>query len=100
MKSYNSSSQFDLIPDYPYQLIDMALGKVSPRTKTKKLAVIQQLLKSVFTYFTHPSEPRIWKKCDRNGNFYFHIYDPVTGQFINLGSEQEVRCWLERRYYQ
>jgi hypothetical protein len=100
MKSYNSSPQFDLIPDYPYQLIDLALGKVSAQHKTQKQGRIQQFFSSLLTHFTHTSEPRIWQKCDRHGNIYFYVYDPMTGRASTLGSEREVRIWLEQRYSQ
>ena len=46
------------------------------------------------------SEPKIYRRCDRQGNCYFEVYDPMTGHHCTLGSEQEVRSWLEERYHQ
>jgi hypothetical protein len=44
-------------------------------------------------------EPQIVQKCDRSGNVYWQIYDPISGFHCSLNSEQEVREWLDTRYY-
>ena len=44
-------------------------------------------------------EPEVKKKCDRQGNCYWQIYDPISGSHYSFGSEQEVRSWLDTRYY-
>jgi hypothetical protein len=44
------------------------------------------------------TEPQIKQKCDRNGQSYWQIFDPVSGHFTLLGSETEVRMWLENYY--
>ncbi|ESA37000.1 hypothetical protein N836_05410 [Leptolyngbya sp. Heron Island J] len=49
---------------------------------------------------TGSSEPIIEKRCDRQGQTYYTIYDPVTEQQSARLSEAEVRTWLEQRYYQ
>lgn len=48
---------------------------------------------------TNRFEPHVKQKCDRWGNCYWQIYDPLTGFESCFSSEQEVREWLERRYY-
>ena len=45
------------------------------------------------------TEPKVWQKCDREGNIYWLIFNPITSLYISFGSEQEVRIWLEERYY-
>ncbi|MEC4892917.1 MAG: hypothetical protein SAL07_13035 [Oscillatoria sp. PMC 1051.18] len=45
------------------------------------------------------SEPRIYEKRDRYGKTYWQVYDPVTNFCYSFDSENEVRIWLERRYY-
>jgi len=45
------------------------------------------------------TEPQIKQKCDRNGNFHWQIYDPVSGRYTCFGSEQDVRAWIENRHY-
>ncbi|BAU15407.1 hypothetical protein LEP3755_59650 [Leptolyngbya sp. NIES-3755] len=46
------------------------------------------------------SEPRVWQRRDRSGQTYWQVYDPETNRSARLSSEQEVRQWLEQRYYQ
>ena len=44
-------------------------------------------------------EPSVKQKCDRLGNVYWQVDDPVSATRCCFGSEQEVRAWLDRRYY-
>jgi hypothetical protein len=44
-------------------------------------------------------EPRIKQKCDRFGNIYWRVYDPISDSHCSFHSEQEVRSWLDTRYY-
>lgn len=43
-------------------------------------------------------EPKITPRRDRNGNPYYEIYDPISGDRCSCATEQEVRVWLEQRY--
>lgn len=45
------------------------------------------------------SDPFIWQKTDRNGNTWWIINDPLTGTRFHAVSEEEVRAWIEQRYY-
>ena len=56
-------------------------------------------LQYLWRYFNQRLEPKIWQKRDRYGNFYWVVYDPTTGHSSYFSSEQEVRIWLEQRYY-
>ena len=42
------------------------------------------------------TEPQISHKCDRNGNCYWQVYNPVSGKSTLCSSEREVKSWLER----
>jgi hypothetical protein len=44
------------------------------------------------------SELQISHKTDRQGNTQWLGYDPLTGHAFS-GSEAEMRCWIEDRYY-
>ncbi len=44
-------------------------------------------------------EPHIWYGPDRAGHNWWHVYDPKSGQTIELETEEEVRIWLEERFY-
>ena len=44
-------------------------------------------------------EPHIIQKGDRFGNIYWRVYDPISNSHCSFNSEQEVRSWLDTRYY-
>jgi hypothetical protein len=46
------------------------------------------------------SEPQVTTLVDRGGQQQWHVYDPVLNHHHTFTSEQEVRVWLEQRYYQ
>ncbi|NJO41746.1 MAG: hypothetical protein HC865_14215 [Cyanobacteria bacterium RU_5_0] len=41
------------------------------------------------------TEPQIMQKRDRNGQDWWYVYDPQTGESAWFTSETEVRAWLE-----
>ncbi|KAM3099855.1 hypothetical protein ACKFKF_13490 [Phormidesmis sp. 146-12] len=45
------------------------------------------------------SEPQVRQRRDRFGQTYFQVYDPATRCSASLHSEQELRQWLEQRFY-
>lgn len=45
------------------------------------------------------TEPKIWEKKDRLGNTYFRVDDPKGDRYLYFHSEDEVRWWLDQRYY-
>lgn len=63
----------------------------------------QKLLRIIKTYILNPlltgSEPKIIEKTDKIGNLFWQVYDPVSGDRKKLVSVQEVREWLDNRYY-
>jgi hypothetical protein len=44
-------------------------------------------------------EPQITQVCDRRGQLWWQVYDPMTGQTKYLDSETEVQIWLEEHPY-
>jgi len=70
----------------------------------KELRAIALALRStlslIWNVVSTPSsnEPRIWQECDRFGNIWWYVYDPISRRSIQLPSEQEVRRWLEKRF--
>ncbi len=44
------------------------------------------------------AELEIREIYDRSGNLWWYVYDPVTGRFAWLDSEDEVRIWIEKNY--
>jgi hypothetical protein len=49
------------------------------------------------TWLQTRDEPRVTVCCDRAGNAYYQVYDPITGHSASFGSEAEIRWWLETR---
>ena len=49
--------------------------------------------------FTPSTEIRIFTGRDRNGILYYRVYDVSTKDIHHFDSEDEVRIWLEQRYY-
>jgi hypothetical protein len=73
--------------------------------RRKRLRWIQQLnhYASQFGYqcikaLAGNREPKISYRCDRRGNKYYEIYDPISGDHYSCATESEVRAWLEQRY--
>lgn len=45
------------------------------------------------------SDPRIKVKKGLNGQTFWQIWDPRRQETIYLSSEDQVRTWVEERYY-
>jgi hypothetical protein len=61
---------------------------------------LQKLWNYLVAVWWYSEEPRITQKQDKSGNWIYRVYDPITHQHLIFDSEQEVRIWLEERYYQ
>ncbi len=57
------------------------------------------ICKSLAKALIGKNEPRIWQKTNRQGDTYWKVYDPATGQTAYFTCEAEVRIWLEQCYY-
>lgn len=44
-------------------------------------------------------QPMIRLSKNKAGEIRWSVYDPITGWDVILYSEEEVRIWLEQRYY-
>lgn len=42
---------------------------------------------------------RIWQRMNRSGGVDWHGYDPISGDYVCFGTEDDIRSWLEARYY-
>lgn len=58
-------------------------------------AAIEALLSS----FVGSNQPQVRMACDRQGQLYWQVYDPVNRAHHRFDTEDEVRVWLEQRYY-
>jgi hypothetical protein len=60
---------------------------------------LKQLGDRTMRFFTGQPEPRVWQRT-RHGQLTWFAHDPVTNRTRQFSSEQEVRLWLEKRYYE
>jgi hypothetical protein len=76
-----------------FELVDAKPGKWNIKQ------IIHRIWHSVTELFAPSSELRVFTGRDRYGNTYYRVYDALTQDFHRFESENEVRIWLEQRYY-
>jgi hypothetical protein len=69
------------------------------KVKLPILSILKTVGQLFMPVFASSNEPRIWTTTDCHGNTSWHAYDPVSGARASLGSEAEMRTWIEQRYY-
>lgn len=72
----------------------------SQKYTSKCFSFLQTIFQNLVTVITSKNELQVWQKSDRSGNTEWHAYDPATGRSVCVASEQEMRYWIEERYYQ
>lgn len=68
--------------------------------QSKVFSLCNRIWQYLVNSLTRAQEPQIWQSYDRQGNLWWHGYDPMTGRSICRDSEAEMRIWLEERYHQ
>jgi hypothetical protein len=63
------------------------------------LLVLKQFGKRLIRFIAGNQEVQIWQVSNRTGNLYWRVYDPITKASTSFSSSNEVRIWLEQRYY-
>lgn len=43
---------------------------------------------------------RIWQTSDNDGNTWWHVCDRATGRSTCVATDDEMRAWIDRHYYQ
>lgn len=56
-------------------------------------------LKRLLAFVTGSMEVQVEQRRDRQGQPYWAVYDPQTSQHHRFDTEQEVRIWIDQRYY-
>ncbi len=59
----------------------------------------KQTKQAVARWLTYESELQVWQELDPNGEDRWHAYDPVSDRTFYTDSENEMRQWIEERYY-
>jgi hypothetical protein len=64
------------------------------------LLPLPRIWQSLMNWIESSSELQVWQESDRHGcTCCWHAYDPMTGNHACFGSEEEIRIWIEQRYY-
>jgi hypothetical protein len=63
------------------------------------ISEFQRFLQHVVKVITTTPELQVWQTHDRKGHISWHAYEPKTGRSACFGSEEEIRVWIEMRYY-
>lgn len=67
--------------------------------KTKLFLVMNRIWQQLSASLTKGNELQVWQTSDRFGNTWWNAYDPATDSSTSVGSEAEMRGWIEKRYY-
>jgi hypothetical protein len=89
-----------MINEYEFSKPDVV--RSTPLEGEKKKSIFSSLLDKINNWIFERSfyivEPEISRKYDRNGNLWWYVRDPATGETAWLDTEDEVRIWLDRPY--
>lgn len=96
----NSSLDSQIILFKPEQTYSQIVSASKLRRRLSKFQRLNGLWERIVNTLAGRSEPQIYRKRDRQGNWYFRVYDPVSKRSATLSSERELRAWIDQRYYQ
>lgn len=102
MKSINPASQSNAQSNIvPFNSEQFASFRTATQPYvSRKNSIWTYILNGLYKFLTPNSEPKITQKVEPNGNEYYQVYDPITGDSKTFSSELETRIWLDRRFYQ
>jgi hypothetical protein len=97
-RTTNYSNNLDLQRQRFEQLMQET-GHRPAEQKSVFATALTYLGDTIMRFLTSNNELRIWQRT-RNGRSTWFAYDPVTDRKRQFYSEQEVRLWLDNRYYE
>jgi hypothetical protein len=59
----------------------------------------QALFRGVVHYLSRPDDVRVWQVKNPDGSVSWRAYDRYSNTTSYLNSEEDLRSWLEQRYY-
>ena len=74
-------------------------GKESQTKHPPLLSLLKRIFEPLLAAIICRDELRLWQTSDRYGNTLWHAYDPATGRSTSAVTEDEMRIWIEQRYY-
>ena len=72
---------------------------VQPQPASPLIKALQRFGQTLVTFLTNGQSPYIQQQW-QNGGLVWRVYDPVTQQTQRFYSEDDLRLWLETRYYE
>jgi hypothetical protein len=66
---------------------------------SKWFSVLEDTLNTLSRALFSSQELHVQKKYSRSGRAYWHVYDPFTEESNSFSSDDDVRTWIEQRYY-
>ncbi len=72
----------------------MKIFQIISQLPSKLQKAWQDLIQALTTSF----ELQVWQ-TQKNGQVCWHAYDPKTGRSACFGCEDDMRVWIEQRYY-
>jgi len=74
-------------------------GKGSKTKQQVLLSLLNKIFKSFLAIAIDHNQLQVWQTLDRCGNTWWYACDPVTGRSTCVATEDEMRVWIEQRYY-
>ncbi|MEG3849594.1 hypothetical protein QT971_02425 [Microcoleus sp. herbarium19] len=81
-----------------------SLADINQGTQKHKGISIFSAIDRVWQFFLSAAdgenELKIWQTSDRDGNTWWHGCDRTTGRSTCVATDDEMRAWIDRHYYQ
>ena len=95
----HSSTNCPYTLDQQRQRLERLVNGSQPTPSRPLIRILISTGAALMKCLTAEPQIRIWQRT-RNGRQIWFAYDPVTDQKRQFCSEQEVRLWLDTRYYE
>jgi len=84
-----------------YQRLELISDSQSTKSTivTKAASGLRNIWQALLTYCSTSNDLRVWTTTNIAGQSIWKAYDPTTQTQVEFVSEQELRVWLEERYY-
>jgi GTP-binding protein EngB required for normal cell division len=84
-----------------YQELELIIHKKSDKlAKSGFASKLNQIWNRIVKSMTTRNAITIDSLKGKSGNIYWTTQDSISGRRMFFGTEQEVRAWLDQRYYQ
>lgn len=89
-----------LLAKFQQSQIEAASLQTQPKRNLHLRTKLNDLWQAVIEFLETSSELYITQIQDKTGQTQWKAFDPITGQSAQFDSEEDVRVWVEERYYQ